>query len=69
MHSRNRVKSGPLLWPITVIKSLSKVNNHPMGESSPNLVTLAEAENLLVVKPKEVHKDNFHKLLHYFEDN
>jgi hypothetical protein len=34
-------KSSPQMWTSLVIKKkLTKVNNHPMGEFSPNLVTL-----------------------------
>jgi hypothetical protein len=34
-------KSSPIIWATSVIfKRLSKVNNHPIGEKSPNLVTL-----------------------------
>jgi hypothetical protein len=41
IHSLNRGKSGPDMWAASVIfKLLAKVNNHPMGKNSPNLVTL-----------------------------
>jgi hypothetical protein len=34
-------KSGPTIWASFVIfKKLPKVNTHPIGEKSPNLVTL-----------------------------
>jgi hypothetical protein len=34
-------KSSPSIWAISVIfKKLPKVNNHPIGDNSPNPVTL-----------------------------
>jgi hypothetical protein len=34
-------KSSPKIWATSIfIKKLPKINNHPMGENSPNLVTL-----------------------------
>jgi hypothetical protein len=33
-------ESGPKIWATSAIKKLPKVNNRPIGEISPNLVTL-----------------------------
>jgi hypothetical protein len=33
-------ESGPKNWAISLIKKLPKVNSHPIGKNSPNLVTL-----------------------------
>jgi hypothetical protein len=39
--------SNPIIWAISVIsKKLPEVSNHPMGENSPNLVTLLEKDPL-----------------------
>jgi hypothetical protein len=41
MHIFNHKKIGQKMWAIFLIfKNLPKVNNHPLGENSPNLVTL-----------------------------
>jgi hypothetical protein len=40
MHRQNRVNKEPKMWATYVIKNMSKVNTHPTGENSPNLVTL-----------------------------
>jgi hypothetical protein len=37
------IKRSKKIWTIFVIKKLPKVNNHPSGENSPNLVTLLPA--------------------------
>jgi hypothetical protein len=39
IHELNRGKSGPKMW-ATFFQKTSEENNHPMGENSPNLVTL-----------------------------
>jgi hypothetical protein len=38
MHNLNCGKEAPK--PVILKKNMLKVNNHPMGENSPNLVTL-----------------------------
>jgi hypothetical protein len=41
MHNLYHGKSSPKMWVTSVIfKKLPKVNNYPLGENSPNLVTL-----------------------------
>jgi hypothetical protein len=45
MHNLNSGKSGQNIWPTSLIfkKKISKENNNPRGENSPNLVTLLRA--------------------------
>jgi hypothetical protein len=40
LHNSAVEKSGPKIWATSVIKKIPKVNNHPIGENSPNLFTL-----------------------------
>jgi hypothetical protein len=41
MQSLNRGKGTPIMWATSVIfKKLLRVNNHPLGENSPNPVPL-----------------------------
>jgi hypothetical protein len=44
MHKLNHEKSSPKFWATTsvIFKKLPTVNNHPMGENSPNLFTLRD---------------------------
>jgi hypothetical protein len=45
-------KSGPEIWATFVIfKRLPKENNHPIGENSPNLVTLPVTFMYLLLQP------------------
>jgi hypothetical protein len=37
------VKKVPKNWATSVLNKLPKVNNNPIGENSPNLVTLADS--------------------------
>jgi hypothetical protein len=56
-------KSSPKTWPtFEIFIKLSNVNNHPMGENSPDLVTLEMTGNCLIsllVQPAVVAAQKF----------
>jgi hypothetical protein len=49
-HDLSCLKSGPNIWATSVIKTLTKINIHPTGENSANLVTLHRAQIGTVIK-------------------
>jgi hypothetical protein len=46
MHELGSGKKIKMWDTSTIFKIISKVNNHPLGEKSPNVVTLVEVQNV-----------------------
>jgi hypothetical protein len=62
----------PKVWAaFLTFKQISKINYYPMGENSPNLVTLAESKDFgghRCTRPAPTHKSAFVVRVHRWKD-